>query len=267
MHVPVFIVNLPSSTVRKEHMIKECQRIGLSFEFIEAVNGRELDLSALPAYDAHKCQQVLGRDLRLGEIGCLLSHQKIYQKIVDNGIPYALILEDDVALNKDVVRFLQDVSQFPSDWELILLGHYAGHDFNLMQLEVRSPSSFWGRTKVMQGAYQLVRLVRPAYGTHGYLVSQRGAQKLLKALTRFYQPIDHYTGNDVYTNLYAVEPVLVTLDEGNAAHSEIDLLDNREARQERAFWFKFLLKKVGLLDLVRECKRLPSRLRHLPPYK
>ena len=31
-----------------------------------------------------------------GAIGCALSHLKIYKHVVDNNIPYALILEDDV---------------------------------------------------------------------------------------------------------------------------------------------------------------------------
>ena len=47
-----------------------------------------------------------------GEIGCALSHLKIYQKTVDEDIPYALILEDDTLFDTEFPKYLNDLEIF-----------------------------------------------------------------------------------------------------------------------------------------------------------
>ena len=54
---------------------------------------------------------------KLGSLGCLLSHMKIYNHCINNDISYALILEDDILIkeifyqnkvNEDVKKYIQD---------------------------------------------------------------------------------------------------------------------------------------------------------------
>lgn len=56
-----------------------------------------------------------------GELGCALSHISLYRKIVEQNIPVALILEDDVVLQAEVAQVLSGIAQHISGSELILL--------------------------------------------------------------------------------------------------------------------------------------------------
>lgn len=262
MKIPIFIINLLRDKKRRNNMIDECRLNHLEYEFIDAVDGIETDLTKIKEYNDEKCNKYFSRSLKNGEIGCLLSHKKIYEKIILENLPYALILEDDIKIESELNHFIASLNLLPSDWELVLLGHYAGHDFNNMALEIPSSSSFWHRKKLFNH-YTLVRLSRQSYGAHGYLISYKGAEKLLKELESFYMPIDHYTGNDKFINLYAIEPVLIKLNLEDSSNSSIG---NRENNKDKFFVIKIFLKKIGLLGIIRNIKRLPSRLKYRSPY-
>ena len=67
-------------------MTERLNPLGVNYSFIEAVNGSALDLKTLPVYDGARRRMLFGRDMSKGELGCLLSHRAIYQKIVDEKI-------------------------------------------------------------------------------------------------------------------------------------------------------------------------------------
>src|ERR1700722_9368909 len=98
---PVFVINLKRSQDRRAEMTRRLDALGIPHEFFEAVEGGTLDLRNLPAYDSARRRLLFGRDLRPGEVGCLLSHRGVYQRIVENGIEKSLVLEDDVFLSRD----------------------------------------------------------------------------------------------------------------------------------------------------------------------
>ena len=59
------------------------------------------------------------------EIGCCLSHLKVWNKINDDKSEISMILEDDAQLfynnfEKTVYKIMHDV---PNDWDIILLGY------------------------------------------------------------------------------------------------------------------------------------------------
>ncbi len=49
----------------------------------------------------------VGAEMTDGEIACTLSHQLIYQDMIDKNIEWAVILEDDVIVNEKFKKFLQ----------------------------------------------------------------------------------------------------------------------------------------------------------------
>ena len=109
----IFVVNLKQAVDRKKHMEKQLGAMNLSYEFIEAVDGRELDDEALVErsnlgfYRQHPSWDTRGK----GIIGCALSHQNIYKKIVKRKIPRVLILEDDIHITKDMPMLLRKINK------------------------------------------------------------------------------------------------------------------------------------------------------------
>lgn len=124
-----------------------------------------------------------------GVLGCYLSHRSFWQLTVDRGYPAALIFEDDIQL---VEGFLAKLSTYlghlceetrcgggPVDVALLgALGrvHPQGRD----SLAAVFFAGYMGGSrplkKLSHNIYQPVR----AAGTHGYLVTREGAQRLLR---------------------------------------------------------------------------------------
>ncbi|MDH3000857.1 hypothetical protein A1D23_10355 [Chelonobacter oris] len=201
----IFIVNLKLSLDRKDYMIKLCNLFGLNVEFVEAVYGKELQKSFVDSiYDSLKSYHTIGREMTLGEIGCALSHIRIYKYILEHNIDVALILEDDVFFEKDLLNALEQINLYPEDWNLVLLGHYSTH---INGREIESPVSYRRRFKLNTGS--LYKLMGYGYGTHGYLINQIGAKKLVNATRIIYKPIDHYTSDNSILNIYALLPTVI----------------------------------------------------------
>jgi glycosyl transferase family 25 len=87
---------------RKTYITKKLDEYQLSFNFIKAVDGRLLDEKYIGQITSkNKTINSIGREMSRGEIGCVMSHLHIYQKMVDKDIRRAIILEDDIDINCD----------------------------------------------------------------------------------------------------------------------------------------------------------------------
>lgn len=265
-NVPVFVVNLQRDHEKKAHMVSIAQANNVELEFIDAVYGKDLSQAQVDdIYDESLSQKALGRGLSRGELGCALSHLSIYQKMVEQNIQEALILEDDVDLSNDLVNVLGATSNFPADWEVMLFGYYSE-----TATERISMANFWGRTKVTP-SHQAVRLVELAFGTHGYMINRRGAEKLVNILSKIVKPIDHYTGSGRHVNMYALAPRVITLNEKfkmmSCINSERDAKLNQFQKGislkllTRHFWDFF--RKIKIVFWL---KKLPLRLLPLSKY-
>lgn len=92
-----FVINMERSSVRRERMNFLLKNTALDYEYISAVDGKALsDEEKNILFNIKKSINYYARDILAAEIGCTLSHQKIYRKIVSEDINYALILEDDI---------------------------------------------------------------------------------------------------------------------------------------------------------------------------
>jgi glycosyl transferase family 25 len=103
----IFVLNLKRSTDRRKVMQEQMDKHQINFEFIEAIDGKQLTKEQLARVDIKTANRRLGRTMINNEIGCALSHASIYQKMVDEKIKEAIILEDDVILTSGFVKHLK----------------------------------------------------------------------------------------------------------------------------------------------------------------
>ena len=99
------MINLERSTARKEYMDRLLAPYGsmLEIEYIKAVDGRALtEKQREDAFDYARSMKHYGRRLNDGEVGCALSHNLCYRQLLGSENPYALILEDDISLMRDL---------------------------------------------------------------------------------------------------------------------------------------------------------------------
>lgn len=95
-----FVINLERNHQRKSYVNQILDKMsGISYEFIKAVDGAVLSREEInKLFDKDKFHKRYGRYPRLGEIGCTLSHQFCYRKMLNDSIDLALIFEDDIQI-------------------------------------------------------------------------------------------------------------------------------------------------------------------------
>ena len=93
----IYVINLKKNTDRLAHMSEQLAEFGLSFERIDAVYGKMLSADERKIhFAAFHSRLAAGQMLREGEIGCALSQQKAYRRLLASGESHALVLEDDI---------------------------------------------------------------------------------------------------------------------------------------------------------------------------
>lgn len=100
-----YLINLDRSPQRLAAMQARLQAAGLAFERVPAVDGNTLDDAA---FARHSPANRYYKPLRRGEIGCYLSHLDTLRRFVASGLPYALVLEDDVVLEDGFCALLAE---------------------------------------------------------------------------------------------------------------------------------------------------------------
>jgi len=254
----IFIINLHESKDRRSYMEVLCQQHGLHPIFIKAVVGKSLTTSDIDSCSNHyRAENLFGRKLLLGELGCALSHKKIYQKIINDNIPHALILEDDITISDNIHKAIDGIEECFVPWELVLLGHHKD-----ITRGISSPISIWDKHDITS-KFTLNRLASFGFGTYGYLISKEGARKLLDELDTIYQPIDHYTSDSNIINVYALCPPIISVNTNFET-----LIDNNNVRQKNNDRLSvILLKKIGVINIAIKTKSFLKKIKPIKRYK
>lgn len=122
-----FVISLESDKSRRSHIRGQLEKLGMEYEFFNAVRGSER-IQDRRWYDPDEALKCEDRYLRSGEVGCALSHAAVYSEIVRRDLPWALVLEDDAVLHDDLISVLQALEAgYILQGDLISLGrcdHY-----------------------------------------------------------------------------------------------------------------------------------------------
>lgn len=266
MNIPIFVINLPQSINRYDYMSDILEAKGLKYSFIEAVNGRAMsDDDVAEVCDQIKAKKVFGRELLLGEIGCALSHKKIYQKIVDENIPYAVILEDDAIVKSDFKRVVSLVIEKNISYDVVLLGHNRG--FKNEEV-IDSVDSLWWRY-LLNKNYRLGMLVKGGLGTYGYMISQKGAKRILEFLecNSLYLPIDKITANTDIVKVYGLLPVIITVAKQFDSLIENTSFRGKDRDGELIYEIAKMIKKTPFFDLTRSIWFAVLKIKPIKKYK
>ena len=190
----IFVINLLRSPDRRRVIAGRLGELGLDHEFFPAADGAALTEDDLVNYDRKARLKAFGCDLLPNELGCYLSHYRIFEKIIAENIPRALILEDDVEVSDDLPAILEALADAPADWELV----------RVSGLRARKGRNI---ANIAPG-YRVVRLLDVACGTQAYLLNRQGAEKLAaygkKIIRQVDVMLDRYWDNGL--RIMAVQP-------------------------------------------------------------
>jgi glycosyl transferase family 25 len=231
------------------------EAIGIAFERVSAVNG--LDVPA-DLRDQFFIDDSDFTHLSVGEVGCYASHLVVFQKMLADGLPWALILEDDAIIEPNAKAVVEEaVAAAPNGWDIIKVCNKPKH------LSIRY-------RRLSQG--KLVRFrVQPVLTT-GYIVSAAGATKFLSQRPRV-RPIDMDFRRtwEFGTEVLGVLPPIVSIDdrassvilEMGGREAKAALRNTTQSRRDRQRARIHAEKMLGPLR-VRVCKYLDRAIHFIP---
>lgn len=189
----MFLINLDRSKERWQFMQLQAQALGLEFERVPAVEGRNLP-DWLKGEFAHDDR------MSAGQIGCYASHLVVASMIVGRGLSHAIVLEDDAHLLPEFSCVAaRAVASAPLDWDYIHLSS------NFKKTVIRVADL---------GGHALIRYVENPSNTAAYILSSRGARKWLNPMPRIRpNDLDNRFAWQQGLKVYGVFPALVAQSE------------------------------------------------------
>ena len=114
-----YVINLARSRDRRAHMLAELKKTRIEYEFVSAVDGRDVDMSD-PMLVSLAVLSTRSQ-FPANTAGTVLSHLRCYERMIAEGRDTALILEDDVILPTDLNALADSVAKQLSGAEVALL--------------------------------------------------------------------------------------------------------------------------------------------------
>jgi glycosyl transferase family 25 len=201
----VFVINLPTATARRLAIEKQLNSFGVDYEIVPGIFGN--DDKVVARYDDDMSKKERGKSLIFGEKGCALAHALIYERMVREKIPVALILEDDIVLPKNFFTIItKEVSKTNKKWDWLLFDYrYVGYKFiyhwlvaTLKTIYQKPSFVFYAFLKIFymiplsifEGIRNFLatksttysgpkKFYRPLFNAGAYLITLEGAEKLL----------------------------------------------------------------------------------------
>lgn len=239
MKWPIFAISLPDAFDRRETLSDQCALYGIDLEFVEAIDGRQ----GLP--DEHECRidrdgafRALGHHISDGEFACALSHQTVYQRILADGLPGAIVLEDDAILT-------------PEFAELVRSERYQCADF--IQFNYKSARYFPWSVRALSPNVKVARSGVNAGLATGYSLSAQAAGHILsnarplRGLADWpcdLQPLRPLiTLPDIVSQPKAIKGHS-TLEAGRRPLRDVPKVGRVNRFGRRAYWRRWLLKRL-----------------------
>jgi glycosyltransferase involved in cell wall biosynthesis/GR25 family glycosyltransferase involved in LPS biosynthesis len=174
----VHVINLATDTARLARVTTALQQYPqLSVQRIEGVSGRSLpdDVCLAMTGDPNAIRAK-------GALGCFLSHVRAWEAIIDGDVPFAMVLEDDIAL-RDWSGFFG--SELPEDFDIIFCND---------RTELAEPprAGPWFGFHPIARSLPAIEARRMAVGGDCYILSREGAATLLNAVRtdRYFSHVD-----------------------------------------------------------------------------
>jgi hypothetical protein len=238
--IPIFVISLARAPERRRFMQEQLDSLGLSYEIVDATDGK-----LIPEVERTRLQAP-GACYVPGVIGCYMSHIGVYQLIVDRNLPVALILEDDAVLNPSLVPYLKAGNVF------------TGFDYCLLDSDDCSETTpvFYDHDsrEILAPGFPVYQTnVGPAL-LHAYLMTREGAARRIAYAWPIVKPVD------IYSSLPYEPKILVCVDPKGAAVSEHSRQSFTSSRFETApLRLRSLRRFPGLFKIKDWLKLKPVR--------
>jgi glycosyl transferase family 25 len=192
LNSPAFVIHIPElSPERTEFFKKNITEAGFKnliiFNGVNAKNYEEVTKITSNYYNIK-----FEKSLASGQIGCFLSHLKLYNHIIRNNIQIATIFEDDVYFHPQWHQLAHNYyNNTPKNYDILFIGN---------QIE---------KCSIDNNTVPLIN-TESTFCTHAYIITYEGAKKLVNLLINwdYYTKENHeYIGHPL-TGLFAIDIII-----------------------------------------------------------
>ncbi|CAJ0580927.1 unnamed protein product, partial [Mesorhabditis spiculigera] len=168
----IYVINLEKRTEKRERVEKVLDNLGVEYQIFRAFEGDQLvnNKSIKINYMKNYKDPFHQRTMKAGEVGCFMSHLKIWEEVVANKLEKVIVFEDDIRVSNGGIQRIEelvdDLKKSKMPWDLIYLGR---------KLNDPNQKEFW----VPENRH--LTTIGYSYWTLGYMISYKGARKLLDA--------------------------------------------------------------------------------------
>ncbi len=206
----IFVINLARAADRLRKMQQQFSSLDLTFERIEAVDGRALTDADRALIDHDRRRRITPYPLSDNEIGCWLSHRRALASIAGSGDAMAAVLEDDAQLAPEFASFLAALEREKPSFDFLFLHRKFKKGELFASTKALLPDLHMGR-------------VGPAHmGAIGYIATAEGARKFLAYAPRFAHAVDkeihRYWAN--HLDIFGLDRPMVTHADGGRSFIE-----------------------------------------------
>ena len=189
----IFLINLENRKDRFKSMNKQLNNLNLNYSRIDAIDGTKVS-PPKNLFDNIRFLIEQGRECTAGEVGCAMSHIKIWQQIVDENIDYSLILEDDCLLSSKLPILLCS-KEIYCNFDYLKIdgcGFFRSANKNEKTHPKHDLTKFKGliMNKLEANGFTAFQCDPVPYSMVGYLISKKAAVNFLKVAKSMYYPID-----------------------------------------------------------------------------
>ncbi len=203
-----YFLNLDRSSERLERFLESFTPLGLNLIRVSAVSGDSIEFPH-PEYSEQGYRLCHGKRTIPNEVGCYFSHLKALRAFLDTDQEHALICEDDVSAQPDLIDVLHDALRYRKYWDILRLNGLRVP----VQVSIATLSDERHRLTVPLTWYG---------GTGAYMLNRKAAERLIEHLVPMRIPYDHALDHYFMMGLTTlmVKPYPIQLNE-TASISEI----------------------------------------------
>ncbi|MBC6443759.1 MAG: glycosyltransferase family 25 protein [Rhodobacteraceae bacterium] len=171
----LYYINLDRAPERRTFMEAQFADIGVQAQRFRALDARAAGPTGEGGY-------VPGSGWRYGltkaEIACFESHRAVWRRVLEQGLSSAVIMEDDVVLSGATGPVIESLAS-------------AAPEYDLVKLDYSPKPSYFDAVRMMNGV-AVRQILQPITSAGAYIVSGKGAKKLMKASRRYSDPADDF---------------------------------------------------------------------------
>lgn len=202
----VYVINMDKSKSRMANMISQQSKIGMDITRVPAIVAKDLTAEQIKQQTTTFCRYFCTRTM----IAIFLSHKASWQKMLDNGDEYAIVMEDDCELDenfgKEVSKTISELNDGDPQWDFLYLGYMGACDpnknYNLIAKVQKLFTNNITNSNISDNKYSFVP--ESPFGFHCYAISRKCAQKMVEYMDKASYHVDvAFLNYSKYFSIYA----------------------------------------------------------------